>query len=380
MKVLVNAISAKRGGIVTYTENLIDSLRARGIDALFAVPREIAVRHPAQAMAVAATDYRPVQRLLWEQAVWRRFVKRLRPDVLFSSANFGLIGSPVPQILLLREGGLFDPFYLTDTAPSQGAATAVMRHIRRRMMLLSARHAEHVIVPSATMRDMLIGWSPDIADRCTVNPYGTPGKFYRPAERPRPWRADGVLRLLYVSVYYPHKNPAALCAAVERLNAAGFATHATITMDLAETRIPGGCLDRLALERAAQRGHVTLGHYDYRDLPALYRSHDVFVFPSVSETFGHPMAEALSMGLPIVAADTAINREICGDAALFFPPHSTGELVARLTALDADAALRESLRATAVRIAPSLYDWDKHVDRLAALFERTAASARKRAA
>ena len=32
------------------------------------------------------------------------------------------------------------------------------------------------------------------------------------------------------------------------------------------------------------------------------------------------MIEALGFGLPIVAADTAINREVCGDGALYYAP------------------------------------------------------------
>ena len=62
----------------------------------------------------------------------------------------------------------------------------------------------------------------------------------------------------------------------------------------------GGALDEEFVSDAAAREIVSLGHYDYNDLPALYRSHDVFVFPSVSETFGHPMAEAMSSGLPVL--------------------------------------------------------------------------------
>lgn len=378
MKVLVNAISARRGGIVTYTENLIAALSKRGVEAMFAVPPEIAAAHGEGTVPVTASGFRPVRRFLWEQTGWRRMVRRIAPDVLFSSANFGLLDSPVPQLLLVREGGLFDPFYLVNCAPAQGARRAIERHLRRRLILWSARQADRVMTPSYAMRDSLLLWAPELAAHCTVNPYGTLPAFHRPPSATRSWREDGVLRLLYVSVYYPHKNPAVLCGAVEKLRQDGIASHATITMDLAETGIPGGSHDRIVLAAAARAGLVTLGHRDYRGLPALYGAHDVFVFPSVSETFGHPMAEALAAGLPIVAADTVINREICSEAALYFRPFSPSDLVAAIRRLDAEPEVRARLRAAARERARSLYDWDAHVDRLVALLREVAADAGRR--
>jgi glycosyltransferase involved in cell wall biosynthesis len=193
--------------------------------------------------------------------------------------------------------------------------------------------------------------------------------FYERRDIARPWRADGILRLLYVSVYYPHKNPAVICKAVERLQADGIPAHATITMDLDELRVPGGSLDQRMLAAAERAGHVTLGHRDYRTLPSLYRSHDVFVFPSISETFGHPMAEALGSGLPVVAADTQINRETCGDAAVYFQPFSPTDLARRIRELDANPELRSRMSDLAVSRVRHRYDWDAHVDRLIAIFE-----------
>ena len=47
----------------------------------------------------------------------------------------------------------------------------------------------------------------------------------------------------------------------------------------------------------------------------------------MSETFGHPLIEAMATAVPIVASDTQVHREVCGDAAIFFPGLSVCALV-----------------------------------------------------
>jgi glycosyltransferase involved in cell wall biosynthesis len=81
------------------------------------------------------------------------------------------------------------------------------------------------------------------------------------------------------------------------------------------------------------------------------------------------MAEALSSGLPVLAADTPVTREICGDAALYFRSFSSRELHDRLIDLDRHRGLRASLFEQSRERAGRLYRWSDHVDRLLELFE-----------
>ncbi len=368
MRLLVEAISAKRGGIVTYTHNLVTAMRERGIDATFAVPHNFQGEGD-HIIRLPASDYAPARRFVWEQTMWRQIVSRIRPDVLFSSANFGLFRSPVPQVLLVREGGLFDPYYLTNIAPTQGLATAILRQWRRWLMLASADWADLVITPTAATRDQLLHWQPSLSKKIEVCSYGTRTELFKP-DHERGWRSDGELRLIYVSVYYPHKNPGVIFEAARLLNEQTFPTTATVTMSYDEIRqVRGSALDVAQLMRAP-REKIQLGPRAYQDLPAIYGKHDVFVFPSVSETFGHPMVEAMSMGLPIVAADSAVNREVCGDVALYFHPFSATDLIAQLRRLDADPELRQRMKIAGRERCDQLFRWDRHVDLLVTLLHK----------
>jgi glycosyltransferase involved in cell wall biosynthesis len=373
MRVLVNALSARKGGIVTYTNNLLSAFEARGVDVNIAVSKEFESNFQTSLSRLDVSGFSPFKRLMWEQTAWRIFVKKYNPDVLFSSANFGLINCPVKQLLLLREGGLFDPFYLANMSAPLGVWSGINRYFRRNLMLMSAMSADQIITPTKAMRDMVALWKPEISKKCAVNPYGTINEAFKPAAAPRKWREDGTCRLIYVSVYYPHKVPRMLCQAVDLLNETGVDSHATITMSPREfEEMPGSDLDNFIVTDAARRDVVTLGHHKYETLPELYHAHDIFVFPSVSETFGHPMAEAMSSGLPVVASDTPVNREICGDAALYFEPFSVTGLSDCIRRLDQDEKLRVSLPKIGRERALKLFGWDDHVDRLVETMEKMA--------
>ena len=57
------------------------------------------------------------------------------------------------------------------------------------------------------------------------------------------------------------------------------------------------------------------------------------------------MAEAMSTGLPVVASDTPVNLEICGEAAFYFKPFSAQGLADRIEELNNSEALRNRLSA-----------------------------------
>ena len=258
MRVLVNALSARRGGILTYTRNLLAAFKDRGIEITVAAPTDLDLANKKDIDVIDITRLSPVNRFIWEQISWRQIVKKYNPDILFSSANFGLLFCPVKQVLLMREGGLFDPYYLANMTASQGIGSMLNRYFRRDLMLRSAKSADHIITPTKAMRDMVSLWSPTIFKKCSVNPYGTINESFKPEPPRRNWREGGELKILYVSVYYPHKAPSVVCRVVDHLNELGIRSKATITMSPQElTNIKGGYMDEFIIKDADVRGAVT---------------------------------------------------------------------------------------------------------------------------
>ncbi len=72
------------------------------------------------------------------------------------------------------------------------------------------------------------------------------------------------------------------------------------------------------------------GNKDAAGISALYDTLDIFAFPSLVESFGFPLVEAMAKGLPVVAADTASNREVAGNAGSYFSPFDSEALATML--------------------------------------------------
>src|SRR5262249_10316413 len=122
--------------------------------------------------------------------------------------------------------------------------------------------------------------------------------------------------------------------------------------------------ERDAYRRLAEVGAVEdVNWRTYGTLPDLYRSADVFVFPSYTESFGHPLIEAMASGLPVVSADAPVNREICGDAAIYFPSFDVAACAAAIERVGGDPQLRAELRSNALRRAQD-FRWETHAGQL----------------
>jgi glycosyltransferase involved in cell wall biosynthesis len=99
-------------------------------------------------------------------------------------------------------------------------------------------------------------------------------------------------------------------------------------------------LDRLA---APSSRVCYLGYVPEADLPALTRGAVAFVYPSLYEGFGLPVAQALAAGVPVVTSHTSALPEVAGGGGLLVDPRSADELRRALCRLLEDADLRRRL-------------------------------------
>ena len=181
-----------------------------------------------------------------------------------------------------------------------------------------ANLADAVIVPTASMREHLVDLG--VTVRVDVIPSGIDLTQFSSGTRNPQLRASlgvhaGERMLLFVSRLAREKNVDLLIDAVR-------ACSVPVRLVIA-----GDGPERAALEaRAAEfgvAGRISfLGPVDRQRLPDLYASADAFVFPSVTETQGLVLVEALAAGTLVIAADAAPVREVLDGAGRLVPPRA----------------------------------------------------------
>jgi glycosyltransferase involved in cell wall biosynthesis len=125
---------------------------------------------------------------------------------------------------------------------------------------------------------------------------------------------------LYVGNFYPHKN-------VDKLIEAFSSIKEDIKLiffgpnDFFSKKIK----DNIC-KRKLEKKIIFFHNYRLSDLAFFYNNAKALIHPSLSEGFGLPIVEAINFGLPIIASDIPVFREILGNKGYFFNPESSEEI------------------------------------------------------
>ncbi len=189
--------------------------------------------------------------------------------------------------------------------------------LKRSWAYHSIRTARALTVQSRALADSILARIPSVASRIRVIPHGA-GFLDCPLPlAPKTPRQDETLELLCVSLFRRYKNFSLLLRTLQSLRACQMRARLHLTLDRADPDVQH--LWNEAQELGIGDCLVNHGEVGPEKLSELYREAHAFVFASVCESFGFPLIEAMSFGLPVFAIDTPINREICGSAAAYFP-------------------------------------------------------------
>lgn len=110
---------------------------------------------------------------------------------------------------------------------------------------------------------------------------------------------------------------------------------------------------------------------DRDDIPALLRSMDIFVLPSLGEGISNTVLEAMATGLPVIATAVGGNPELVQDGTngLLFPVGDADALTEAIATLIDNSALRLDMgRAAAAQIRQN-FDWQRTVDSYLGLYD-----------
>lgn len=172
-----------------------------------------------------------------------------------------------------------------------------MIHLRNLGIKIMA-HAEKVIFLSKAYRDeVLKKYIPQkdkdkFLQKCVIIPNGIDNFWFDNIGSPKKYDSNKELKLLYVGEVNKNKNIETTVEAIKELKNNGIETTLSIVGKKTDKKIFGKVT-------AYDFVHY-LGIKSKKDLLSIYREHDIFVMPSIHETFGLVYAEAMSQGLPVI--------------------------------------------------------------------------------
>lgn len=101
---------------------------------------------------------------------------------------------------------------------------------------------------------------------------------------------------------------------------------------------------------------VLTGYIANQDLPAIYTQSRLFLYPSLRESFGIPMLEAMASAAPVITSNTSSMPEIAGNAAIIINPYKPEEITAAMIKLVSNDSHRQELISAGIKQAAK-FSW-----------------------
>lgn len=322
-------------GVARYARQLEAALIGQGVEtAPYAIGR---ARHPVPAgVRHLAVPLRVVQRS-WAWTGMPRPESFIGPVDVVHALDLAPPPSRLPVVATVHDLTAVD---YPDLHPPRRVA-------QQRTQLRTLGRARVVIADSQATRERLIAHGIDGA-AIVVVPLGRTGPQGEPSSpnRHRPY-------LLAVGEVTRRKGHDVLLRAFARADLDG------VELVLAgPDGFDAGFRTQLIAELGIADRVDVLGRVDDATLASLYAGALALCFPSRAEGFGLPVVEAMGAGLPVVAGDIDVLREVARENALFVKPGDDEALAASLEQIVGDRALRNKLSAGG-RERAAAFTWER---------------------
>ncbi len=324
MKILINALGADVGGAANHLSHFLPALaQIKTENQYWILAREkfadLKLKDDFQFIFQSSKHSKNFfHRFIFENFAIARLIEIHQIDILVSLTNFGPIKPKVPHIVFQRNPLYFSKWYRKN---SQGKSK-IENLLRAQLVHQIMKNSKKVVTPSHSMEKMILETFPDLQNISFQTLYH--GIDIQEPPQPLSFQNMKLFQGEHFKILYPtlaafHKGIFLLFDTLRSLKLSfskPFKFYLTFSeqdaiQSYAHLPLPSDWKDLC-------RHVIFMGNQPQSQMKAIYQSSDLMFYPSLCESFGFSMVEALGAQLPIVAADTPINREICQKSALYF--------------------------------------------------------------
>jgi len=313
-----------------------------------------------------------VARLMWVNSKLQKRVREIGGDLILSVANIGARRPVKPQVVLVHQINAF-----FNDGVTQGAFLNRLRmSVLRWQILAGAKASKVVIVQTEGMRDRMQQIEPSLAGRIQVIPSG----YRTPSAMPSIRTDKKILidkatrpRLIYVSHPSEHKNHLNLLGALPDIIKVWPSLQLLLTLEsdqfpnkryasfIAEIQETAKSLD-------IEKNVTLLGILEADEVYFALSHCDVLVFPSLAESFGLGLVEAMAAGCPIAVSDLPYAHNVAGEAAVYFDPTNPKSIARTVLSLLDNPSEMDRLKKEGM-ILKSNYSYTKIAEQIVRVLE-----------
>ena len=336
MNIALNALSAKAGAGISVLQNLLPALAELDSKNSYYIlvsenQKDIIDFTPKNfhVLVLKNAPSNPYFRVLYEQLVLPIVFHKHKIDLLYSVGNTTVLFAPCKVLLFIDNT---NPF--TKVVSNWSFKEKLRNKLLFYLTKLSALRADKIRFCSERSRDIICKMLNIPIEKTFVVYHGINIKEFVKEELSPPFSFNYILGL---SVVAPHKNFEILINAFYILKKEfNYNGKLVIVGDKCYEDYYRKLL-RMIENKSLNKDIVFTGKINHPEIYKFYKYADLFVFPSLEETFGIPLIEALIAGVPVVASDGIKYpdffipfNELSGEEVIFFDPYSEKDLVEKI--------------------------------------------------
>ncbi len=370
--IVVNAISVKEGGSLVVLRELLPEMVEMRTEWKWVVVVHSKVKEALPKLP--SIEYRcfpTIDRHAWRVRLWYeiglpQLLNELGASLLFSHTNYlPRRRMPCRTLLLVQHAGHFSPVFRRLTEVQKDPVHRIAWWLKGRWVKSSVCRADAVIVQTQTLAHRIVRETGCGSGHVRVIAHGcgqasTQTIPVEPPESDKPWRVG------YITKAGVQKNFALLFEAIKLLKDKGIELKLVLTLSegVAENRVILASAKKYGIDGVIENH----GEVSPEMIDRLYQTLHIFVFPSLCESFGFPMVEAMAYGIPLLVADVDSNIEVAGTGGISFSDHDPDVLAQEIEHLISDVDWFK-LRAQASMARSTNFSWSAAAEHTLSLMD-----------
>ena len=302
----------------------------------------------------------------WEQIQLPVRMRKNKIDILHCTANTAPLQCPVPLLLTLH-----DIIYL-ENVDFKGTAYQNLGNLYRRWLVPKiVKKASLILTVSEFEKENILRRLPSTEGKVEVLYNGVSPQFnagytsQQVSDFRREFNLPGQF-IMFLGNTAPKKNTLNVIKAFVDLCVKHGNETPMVLLDYKKELVIK------ILEELKQPGLINKfifpGYVPHHKIPLMYNAATIFLYPSLRESFGLPILEAMACGTPVITSNTSSMPEIAGNAAMLVDPYKSNELTTAMHTLLSNDTLLADLKMRGIKRAES-FTWKASAEKLLRIYE-----------